>query len=152
MIRDLSYEFRVTSLREEDGGGFQATIPEFGRGVVGYGESQVEAVQDLYSLLPDFLEVLAETGQVIPSPLPAKPHLEFSGKFNVRVPKLLHAKLVETAEENGVSLNSLVTTLLAEGTTRLSLMAHSPRRLDLTVSERLPESKLAEDRPDYSNG
>jgi antitoxin HicB len=152
MVRDLSYEFRVTSLMDEDGGGFQATIPEFGRGVVGYGESQVEAVQDLYSLLPDFLDVLAETGQVIPSPLPAKPHLEFSGKFNVRVPKLLHAKLVETAEENGVSLNSLVTTLLAEGTTRLSLMAHSPRRPDLTVSEMLPESKLAEDRPDYSNG
>ena len=38
---------------------------------------------------------------------------EFSGKFNVRVPKFLHRKLVYKAKNEGVSLNTLVTTTLA---------------------------------------
>jgi hypothetical protein len=48
-----------------------------------------------------------------------KPWDEFSGKFNVRVPKLLHAKLVRLADEQGVSLNALVQTILMSGATAL---------------------------------
>src|SRR5947207_1126375 len=38
---------------------------------------------------------------------------EYSGKFNVRVPKSLHAALASEAESEGVSLNQLVVTKLA---------------------------------------
>jgi predicted HicB family RNase H-like nuclease len=38
---------------------------------------------------------------------------EYSGKFNVRIPKALHAELVVEASEQGVSLNQLVVTKLA---------------------------------------
>jgi antitoxin HicB len=38
---------------------------------------------------------------------------EYSGKFNVRVPKSLHASLASEAEAEGVSLNQLVVTKLA---------------------------------------
>jgi len=46
-------------------------------------------------------------------PLP-KPKAHFSGQFNVRVPKDLHRELVREAEEEGVSLNALVTYLLSQ--------------------------------------
>ena len=40
--------------------------------------------------------------------------MEYSGKFNTRVPKSLHRKLVEAAERDGVSLNQWINTALAE--------------------------------------
>ena len=46
-------------------------------------------------------------------PVPRETSNEYSGKFMVRLPKSLHKKLVWEAEEEGVSLNSLVNTLLA---------------------------------------
>jgi antitoxin HicB len=38
-----------------------------------------------------------------------------SGKFVQRVPKTLHAKLAALARQEGVSLNTLVLTFIAEG-------------------------------------
>ena len=38
---------------------------------------------------------------------------EYSGKFNVRIPRSLHAALVSEAEAEGVSLNQLVLAKLA---------------------------------------
>jgi antitoxin HicB len=37
-----------------------------------------------------------------------------SGKFIQRVPKSLHARLTARARQEGVSMNTLVTTILAE--------------------------------------
>ena len=42
-----------------------------------------------------------------------EPRMRFSGQFNVRVPKDLHRQLVRKAEEEGVSLNALITYLLS---------------------------------------
>jgi len=38
-----------------------------------------------------------------------------SGKFVARVPKSLHTRLAARAEQEGVSMNTLVVSLLAEG-------------------------------------
>src|SRR5207248_2180336 len=78
-----------------------------------------EAINDLYEAVPIFLEVIEKHSQILPPPEPPKEWDEFSGKFNVRVAKVLHAKLVRLAEEQGVSLNSLVQTLLTAGATAL---------------------------------
>jgi predicted HicB family RNase H-like nuclease len=57
-----------------------------------------------------------EIDQIIDS-LPEPPvnpqRSEYSGKFNVRVPKSLHAALAREAEDEGVSLNQLVVAKLA---------------------------------------
>ena len=47
-------------------------------------------------------------------PMPSYP-VEYSGKFNVRLPKSLHQALSESAEQDGVSLNQYVVMLLARG-------------------------------------
>ena len=38
-----------------------------------------------------------------------------SGQFRLRVPKTIHARLTSRAEQEGVSLNTLVTAIIAEG-------------------------------------
>ena len=38
----------------------------------------------------------------------------YSGKFIQRVPRSIHARLVVRAKQEGVSMNSLVTSILAE--------------------------------------
>ena len=49
----------------------------------------------------------------LPEPAVEPQRREFSGKFNVRIPKSLHAALVREAEVEAVSLNQLVLTKLA---------------------------------------
>jgi len=49
----------------------------------------------------------------LPEPAVGRQSREYSGKFNVRVPKSLHAALANEAEAEGVSLNQLVVAKLA---------------------------------------
>lgn len=49
----------------------------------------------------------------LPEPPVGPQRREYSGKFNVRLPKSLHAALVSEAEAEGVSLNQLVVAKLA---------------------------------------
>src|SRR5947209_10767925 len=49
----------------------------------------------------------------LPEPPVNPQRREYSGKFNVRVPKSLHAALASEAEAEGVSLNQLVVAKLA---------------------------------------
>jgi|ERR1043165_4393347 hypothetical protein len=49
----------------------------------------------------------------LPEPSVREAPKEYSGKFNVRIPKSLHAALVDEAEAEGVSLNQLVLAKLA---------------------------------------
>jgi hypothetical protein len=49
----------------------------------------------------------------LPEPVVGPQRREYSGKFNVRVPKSLHAALASEAAAEGVSLNQLVVAKLA---------------------------------------
>ena len=115
-----SYPIEVSPLSEEEGGGFQALFPPIAHSVVGYGMTHQEAIAELHAMVPSLLEIVAETGQTLPEVAAEKEWDDFSGKFNVRVAKMLHAQLVELAEDQGVSLNSLVQTVLASGATALT--------------------------------
>jgi antitoxin HicB len=56
-----------------------------------------------------------ERKQPIPEPQPEVSH---SGKFVLRLPKTLHAAAARTAQREGVSLNTYLTQLVAEGVQR----------------------------------
>ena len=72
-----------------------------------------EAVEEANVSKELMLESYLEHGDYpIPEPYSPKDH---SGKFNVRVPKSLHRELAERAQEEGVSLNALVSSLLQRG-------------------------------------
>jgi len=116
----LTYPIKVSALSDEDGGGYHALYSPLARSVVGYGATEQEALADLKAATPLFLDVLATTGQRLAELPTAREWEDYSGKFNVRVAKVLHAQLSNLANEQGVSLNSLVQSILASGATALA--------------------------------
>lgn len=86
--------------------------------------TQVESLDDLAAMANEIRELWIETeyerGRVIPEP--SYPE-EYSGKFNVRLPKSLHRQLAEQAATEGVSLNQHVVALLAAGNAIRTLVA-----------------------------
>jgi antitoxin HicB len=61
--------------------------------------------------LTAYIRTLEELGRAIPNPKSDA----FSGQWRLRVPRSMHAALARRADREGVSLNSLVTAMLAEG-------------------------------------
>jgi antitoxin HicB len=67
---------------------------------------------------PDALRSWIGTAQEFGDPVPPPSRAQdetYSGRWNMRVPKSLHRRLAERAKAEGVSLNTLAVTLLAEG-------------------------------------
>ncbi len=84
--------------------------------VSAFGDTAEEALAELGVALEGAIEVHRDEGWALPEPLaPPEPQGLPSGKFVVRLPRTLHARLVRRANRDGVSLNSVVIALLAEG-------------------------------------
>jgi predicted HicB family RNase H-like nuclease len=108
----LPYVIEVVPIPEAQGGGFSARLPQIGRfAVTGDGETPEEAIADLELSKKERLAWYLERGIQIPEP--EEETEEFSGRFLVRLPKILHQQLVSAATENRISLNQYVNYLLA---------------------------------------
>ena len=82
-------------------------------GCMSDGDTPEEAMAMIREAMELWIGGHIEDGWEIPPP---KEHFpEHSGKFQVRLPVGLHGKLAEVAREQEVSLNQLVTAILAEG-------------------------------------
>jgi predicted RNase H-like HicB family nuclease len=99
---------------------YVATCPEL-EGLSALAESEEAAVRELKTAMALVIEDMLAQGEPLPAPYT---HASHSGQFRVRIPRTLHGRLVQLASREGVSLNSLVTTLLAEGSATFS--ADSP--------------------------
>jgi len=98
-------------LTPDDDLGWFASIQEF-PGCMSDGESPEVAVSNLRETQREWIAAALEDMGAIPLP---KTTQEYSGRFLVRTTSLLHRRLTEVADEEGVSTNQLCTTLLAEG-------------------------------------
>jgi antitoxin HicB len=78
---------------------------------MGDGESPAAAIEDGFQAARTWLQVAEESGDRVPEPGAGNE----SGRFVARVPKSLHARLSARAATEGVSMNTLVVSLLAEG-------------------------------------
>ncbi|MFB6262493.1 MAG: type II toxin-antitoxin system HicB family antitoxin [Bradymonadaceae bacterium] len=76
-----------------------------------HGETEGEALEEIETVVAFALEESAEDGEDAPEPFGER---EYSGRFNVRIPPSLHRELATQAASEGVSLNQLVTTKLAQ--------------------------------------
>jgi antitoxin HicB len=103
-----SYPFVIRPLSDEDGGGFLIEYPDL-PGCMSDGETPEEAIVQGRDAVKSYLLSCIKHKDPIPSASKA------SGQWRQRVPRSLHARLVTRARQEGVSLNSLVTTLVAEG-------------------------------------
>jgi antitoxin HicB len=104
----LSLKYTV-SIEEAPEGGYFIQIKDL-TGCMSQGETIEEALENIEEARRLWMESMYEDGNEIP--LPGSAEKPYSGKFNIRIPKSLHRKLDEMAEEEGVSLNHyLVSTL-----------------------------------------
>ena len=68
------------------------------------------ALKGIREVVEDVIKDMKESGESPPPPLSRR---KFSGKFMVRIPPEIHRKLAIEAEEEGVSLNRLVSAKLS---------------------------------------
>lgn len=108
MSDHLDYDVIVRRLSEDEGGGYLAFFPDI-PGCQADGKTPEEALLHAEDALKSWIETANEFGDKIPEP---KNH--FSGQWRTRVPKSLHADLVRRAKYEGVSLNTLVTSILSD--------------------------------------
>jgi antitoxin HicB len=110
-MRDLSqYPFEIRPLSAEDGGGFLISFPDFSE-CISDGETVEEAILNGMDALQETIAALESMGLPVPEPDSGG---SYSGKIIQRTTKSLHAQLALRAKQEGVSMNTLVNTLLAE--------------------------------------
>ena len=102
----LRYPFNVIA---DPDGGYVIAFPDL-PGCM----TQVDSLDELPAMAEEarrlWIETAHEQGHDIPPP--SHPE-EYSGKFNLRLPRSLHRSLAEAAEREGVSLNQYVVSLLS---------------------------------------
>jgi antitoxin HicB len=111
MTKLTDYPFEVRPLAEDDGGGFLVSFPDFAD-CISDGETIEEALENGRDALKATIAALK--AKKLPVPAPNSGGVA-SGKFVARVPKTVHAQLATRARAEGVSLNTLVLTFIAQG-------------------------------------
>jgi len=102
-----AYQFTVRPLSKDEGGGYLLEYPDI-PGCMSDGETVEEAIANGREALRDCIEVFRESGRKLP-----KPRVE-AAQWRQRLPRTLYLKLTKQAESEGVSINSLVTAIIAE--------------------------------------
>jgi antitoxin HicB len=102
------YPFEMRPLSEEEGGGWLIVYPDL-PGCMSDGETLEEAMANGEDALECWLQACREAGREIPLPGRGR-----DSKFSPRIPRSLHARLVSMAKQEGVSMNTLVASFLAE--------------------------------------
>jgi antitoxin HicB len=113
--------FEIRPLTQAEGGGYLIEFPDF-PGCIADGETPEEAIREGRDALTSYRRTLDELGRG------GQNAEAYSGQWRQRVPKSLHASLARRAVQEGVSLNTLVATLLAEGLGRRAGAESEPSR------------------------
>ena len=111
MSKLTDYPFEVRPLSAEEGGGYLISFPDFAE-CISDGESVDEAIENGRDALQATVAALKARKMSVPAPNSGG---VASGKFVARVPKTVHAQLATRARAEGVSLNALVLTFIAQG-------------------------------------
>jgi antitoxin HicB len=137
---------------------FVATIPGI-EGLSALGETREEALSELHIAAGACFEALEEAGKSVPPP---KKATHCSGQLRLRMPKSLHSALSCEAEEENVSLNTYIVTLLSERHVEnklLNTLAALVNSVDMTNSKEFSPvdstvqtaSKIEESQKKYSS-
>jgi antitoxin HicB len=105
------YPFDLRPLSKAEGGGWLITWPDL-PGCMSDGETPEEAIENGRDAFKAWMSVCQEE---LNKPAPKSSALSSKpARFVLRTPQTMHKRLVAKAEAEGVSLNTLVTTFIAE--------------------------------------
>jgi len=101
------YTYRITwSEEDKEYVGLCAEFPSLSW----LAESPESALKGIRKVVEDVIKDMESNGESPPDPLSCR---KFSGKFVVRIPPEIHRRLAIEAEEEGISLNRLVSAKLS---------------------------------------
>ena len=112
-----AYAHLISPLPAKDGGGFLVTFPDL-PGCMSDGETEAEAIDNVRDAFQAWVSARLDAGKPIPEPKFRPENAEapkVSGKFVTRIPKSVHSQLANRAKAEGISLNMLVLSFIAEG-------------------------------------
>ena len=95
------YHIVIQHIKDESGSYYFATVREFD-GCMSHGDTYAEAFENIQDAMKGWIETKLGNGFPVPDPVDES---QYSGKFVLRLPKSLHARLVLEAEQEGISLN-----------------------------------------------
>lgn len=98
---ELPYTRVVQERNDESGHYFYGKILEL-EGCQSTGDTLDELYENLNEAMEGYIELKLERHLPVPEPKDVE---EYSGKFNLRLPKSLHKRLAVEAAQEGVSLN-----------------------------------------------
>ena len=96
----------------EEDEGFIAEAPDL-PGCSAWGATEANAAREAQRAIAAWIEAARAAKREIPEPSVTEPLDRYSGKFIVRVPRSVHARLSRKAKQEGVSLNQLVASVLS---------------------------------------
>ena|ERR1700690_1387720 len=105
------YPITIRKLTKEEGGGFLAEALDL-QGCMSDGETVQEAVDNVQDAIKCWVVGALETGDLIPEPSTDN---DYNGKILFRSPKRIHRKLSEMSKKEGMSVNSIMLSIIAEG-------------------------------------
>ena len=114
MQKDIKYYMSLPYreiIETDPTGGYVGYIPDL-KGCITQADTKVEIIELLEDAKKVWIEAALEDGLVIPEPVRDE---DFSGRFNLRLPKSLHRNLALSAKMEGVSLNQMAMCLIASG-------------------------------------
>lgn len=100
-----NYELRVVPKKDCDGNIYWTAFYPVVDGCVGGGNTPEEAIAEAKENLEFYLEYLEDLHKPAPKEYE---ETAYNGKIALRVAKSTHQKMVQVAEEEGISLNSLI--------------------------------------------
>ncbi|MGA7731847.1 MAG: toxin-antitoxin system HicB family antitoxin [Chloroflexia bacterium] len=119
-------KFSINVFWSDEDEGFIAACNEIPT-LSAFGETRDEAIAELESVIAATISVYEGKGWELPK---VKEQLTYSGQLRVRFPKFVHAALVQEAEREGISLNSLINAFICE---RLGA-THAINRIESTAT------------------
>ena len=111
-------KYSVSIRWSDEDKGFIATVPEL-PGLSAFGTNQSEAFSELKTASHAYLKSLKESGMPVPAP---EKVVTYSGQIRLRMPKEMHAALAESAEREGVSLNTYIVILLSKRNSKQEIL------------------------------
>lgn len=96
----------------EEDKGYIAEAPDL-PGCSAWGSTEADAAGAAQAAVSAWLKAARKAGRAIPVASTALPISNYSGRFIIRAPKSLHARLAREAAKEGVSLNQYVVSRLA---------------------------------------
>jgi antitoxin HicB len=112
-MRTIEYPIVLRPLAKDEGGGWLAEVPDL-PGCLADGNTPEEAMREATDAARSWIRTAKIYGDTIPAPSSTR-RGSYSGRWLLRTPRSLHKRLSERAKAEGVSLNTLAVTLLAQG-------------------------------------